>query len=79
MNVTQSQNLGRDHNHGHNISHITMSTRSKPSPRKGANYGKKKKYEEQCYRCGMEAHWPRTCRTIDLLLRTLSSIFEKER
>ncbi|XP_027062948.1 uncharacterized protein [Coffea arabica] len=40
--------------------------------------GKKKVYEEKCYRCGMEGHWPRTYRTAEHLVNLYQASLKKK-
>ncbi|XP_027101011.2 uncharacterized protein [Coffea arabica] len=40
--------------------------------------GKKKIYEEKCFRCGMEGHWSRTCRTAKHLVDLYQASLKKK-
>ncbi|XP_071913907.1 uncharacterized protein [Coffea arabica] len=40
--------------------------------------GKKKVYEEKCFRCGMEGHWSRTCRTAEHLVDLYQASLKKK-
>ncbi|XP_027085055.2 uncharacterized protein [Coffea arabica] len=40
--------------------------------------GEKKVYEEKCYRCDMEGHWSRTCRTAEYLVDLYQALLKKK-
>jgi len=55
-------------------------TEAKQNENKGLQNKPTKNYEDKCYRCGMEGHWSRTCRTPKHLVDLYqASIKEKEK
>ncbi|XP_027122338.2 uncharacterized protein [Coffea arabica] len=73
---------GRDRNKFVPRENFNRGKQQNVSQKRENNYnqknGEKKVYEKKCYRCGMEGHWSRTCRTAEHLVDLYQASLKKK-
>ncbi|XP_027152210.1 uncharacterized protein LOC113752288 [Coffea eugenioides] len=70
----RSRFMSRENYHHGKQQNISQERENDYDPKEG----EKKVYEEKCYRCGMEGHWSRTCRTAEHLVDLYQASLQKK-
>ncbi|XP_075515748.1 uncharacterized protein LOC142550559 [Primulina tabacum] len=86
-NSTQNHNNGRGRGRGRGQRRYTISNKMERNIKQATSSGipimkkqrrRVRKYMKKCYRCGMEGHWSRTCRTakhlVDLYQKSIKEM-----